>query len=1263
VKGESQKDTARPDVAGSGAPGDGRGPGSPAEGRFLDLAAAVPVGVFRSDGAGTCIYVNARMAELTGRPAADFIGEGWVRMVHPDDRRAVRVRWGEAVARGVAYRDEFRFIGADGDEVWVYAQAVPERTDGHRVTGYIGSCLDVTARRRAQEALAALAASSAVDLEGFLKDSARQLARAYGVRYASIGLLTGETPERVRTQAFWIADHCVPNVTYTLADSPCADVLAGRLTLVPDGIPERYPDDRDLVDLGVRSYFGSPLVGADGKPFGIVNVMDVRPLALRPSTEAILGSFARRIAAEIERHRTEARLKAEEWRLAVAQRMAGLGYWEYDIGRNLGSMSDEGWHILGRTPDPAGISQETYLSVVHPDDRDAVLARMHAIVRGEIREPHVLLYRIVRPEGEVRFVHDQAQVIPDEATGAPARVLGTMQDVTDPRRAQEAMGALAASPAVDLEAFLRESVRQLARAYGARYAFVGLLADNDPRRVRTLAFWTGDGFAPNVTYDLDGTPCEVVASGQLMVFPDRVPERFPRDLILAEMGVESYFGSPLIGADGRPIGLISILDVRPLTLLPWTEAILGSFARRIAAELERHRADAVRAASERELAAILEHLQDAYFQIDMGGRLSRVSPSGEALVGHPPEALVGRHASEFLADPADFERFLDAVAAAGGAVQGHEVALRHRDGQEVWVSVNAHRVAGPNGALRGVEGTARDITGARRLARALAESEARLAQTQAIAHLGSWEWDVEGGVQTWSDETFRIYGMSLGGLSGGMSPGLPADGRTVPASRFIDAIHPEDRARVEDAVRATVEGGRPLRVDHRIVRPDGTIRVVRQIGVAAHRPDAPPTMLGAVQDVTELARAEADRERFQAQLLQAQKMEAVGLLAGGVAHDFNNLLTAISGYAELALARVDGSDDPVVADLTEIRLAASRAASLTRQLLLFSRRQPMDFVPIDVADRVCSLLKMLGRILGEDVAIRTDFAQGTWPVRADGVSLDQMVMNLAINARDAMPSGGEIAIAAANEEVTGSGAARHPEAAPGRYVRLSVSDTGVGMDPAALARVFEPFFTTKELGKGTGLGMSVAHGIAKQHGGWIEARSRPGAGTTFHVFLPAADGVLAEEGSAPVRTVPESSAPETGFAPPPIAAAPRGDGLSVLVVEDEEQLRAFARMALEAQGYRVRTAASAREAREVFAAVGDFDLVFSDVVLPDGSGLDLVEEMRADHPDLKVVLASGYPDLRAGWGDIRDTGIPFVRKPYSLAAVLDAVARSAAGRP
>jgi two-component system cell cycle sensor histidine kinase/response regulator CckA len=1251
VKGDSPQDTAGPQPAGGGA-GAGAGARGPAdaprgwvEGRFLDLAAAVPVGVFRSDGAGNCVYVNARLAELTGRPAAEFAGEGWVRMVHPDDRRSVRIRWGEAVARGAPYRDEFRFIGADGDEVWVYAQAVPERADGHRITGYIGSCLDVTARRRAEEALEALAASSAVDLEGFLKDSVRQLARAYGVRYATIGLLTGETPERVRTLAFWFGDRCAPNVSYALAGSPCADVLAGRLTLVPDGTAERYPEDRALAEMEVRSYFGNALVGADGRPMGIVNVMDVRPLSLRPSTEAILGSFARRIAAEVERHRAEARLKAEEWRLGQAQRMAGLGHWEYDLTRDTGTVSEEGWRILGRPPEGGAMSEEGYLTMVHPDDRDAVRARMHAILNGALRESQGLRYRIVRPEGEVRHVHDQLQVIRDEATGAPARVLGTMQDVTDQHRAQEAMGALAASSAVDLESFLKESVRQLARAYGARYAFVGLLTNEAVPRVRTLAFWVGDGFAPNVTYDLDGTPCRHVADGNLIVVPDRVPERFPTDLVLAEMGVESYFGSPLLGAGGTPIGLVSVLDVRPLTLMPWTEAILGSFARRIAAELERHRADSVRATSERELAAILEHLQDTYFRTDLTGRLTRVSPSATALLGQGPDDLSGRHVEELLWDPADLPRFLDALAARGGAVQGYEVALRHRDGHEVWVAVNAQRVPGRHGDGRGVEGTARDITGGRRLARALAESEARLAQTQAIAHLGSWEWDVEGGTQTWSDETYRIYG-------------LEPDSPPVAASRFVDAVHPEDRERVERALKETVEDGRALRVDHRIVRPDGTCRMVRQIGVARARAGAPARVLGAVQDITDLARAESDRERFQAQLLQAQKMEAVGLLAGGVAHDFNNLLTTISGYAELALSR--GMDDghPALADLTEIRLAAERAAALTRQLLLFSRRQPMDFVLLDVADRLGALLSMLDRIIGEGVAIRADLGRGLWPVRADGVGLDQMIMNLAINARDAMPDGGEITIAATNVEVSGDAARRHPEAAPGRYVRLSVADTGVGMDADTLARVFEPFFTTKELGKGTGLGMSVAHGIAKQHGGWIAADSRLGAGTTFHVYLPAADGVLADE-TAPVP----GGAPPLEGAPPEPQAAPRGEGLSVLVVEDEEQLRAFARMALERNGYRVRDAATAREARALFEAEdGEFDLVLSDVVLPDGSGLALVEEFRAVRPGLRVLLSSGYPDPHAGWGDIRETGIPFVQKPYALSALLDAVARTAAGR-
>lgn len=392
------------------------------------------------------------------------------------------------------------------------------------------------------------------------------------------------------------------------------------------------------------------------------------------------------------------------------------------------------------------------------------------------------------------------------------------------------------------------------------------------------------------------------------------------------------------------------------------------------------------------------------------------------------------------------------------------------------------------------------------------------------------------------------------------------------------------------------------------------------------------TLAGIIQR----KKAEEEKEKIQAQLLQAQKMEAIGTLTGGVAHDFNNLLTAIQGYTELAMREVDEAD-PLYMDLKQVLRAAGRAAGLTRQLLLFSRKQPMELTPLNINQTVDSLLKMLNRLIGEDIAIKTDLEPDLWTVRANEGKIEQVIMNLAGNARDAMPEGGELIIKTENVTLDEDYCKVIPESRPGKFVYLSVADTGVGMDKEILQRIFEPFFSTKEVG--TGLGLSVVYGIVKEHEGWINVYSEPGQGSTFKVYLPA------------FYVEPEDETEETVS-----LQELRGRGERILLVEDEEGVREFVRRALSENGYVVFEATSAEEALDIFErAKGRFRLVFSDVVLPDESGLQLVDQLLFRKPELRVLLSSGYADQKSQWPVICERGFRFLQKPYALPDLLRAI--------
>jgi len=389
------------------------------------------------------------------------------------------------------------------------------------------------------------------------------------------------------------------------------------------------------------------------------------------------------------------------------------------------------------------------------------------------------------------------------------------------------------------------------------------------------------------------------------------------------------------------------------------------------------------------------------------------------------------------------------------------------------------------------------------------------------------------------------------------------------------------------------------------------------------------------KQIIERKRAEKEKEKVQAELLQAQKMEAIGILAGGIAHDFNNLLTAIQGCADVAMLELEKSHI-VYRDLQEIQSASGRAADLTRQLLLFGRKQPLKYDLINLDQLIENLLKIFHRLIGEDIGISIDFEPDLWNVNADRGSMEQVIMNLVVNARDAMPDGGKLTLKTENIVLDKPAARLIPEAKPGKFVCFSVSDTGMGMDQETIRHIFEPFFTTKGVGKGTGLGLSVIYGIIQQHNGWIHVYSEPGQGSIFRVYLPA---VFDKEEQSDIEKAGKKF--------------PKGNGERILIVEDEEMVRSFTRKALVKNGYKVFTAANVNEAKRVFTSNNrDFELLFSDVVLPDGNGIELVDQILSEKPQIKVLLASGYTDKKSQWPLIKKRGFEFMQKPYDLGDLL-----------
>lgn len=395
----------------------------------------------------------------------------------------------------------------------------------------------------------------------------------------------------------------------------------------------------------------------------------------------------------------------------------------------------------------------------------------------------------------------------------------------------------------------------------------------------------------------------------------------------------------------------------------------------------------------------------------------------------------------------------------------------------------------------------------------------------------------------------------------------------------------------------------------------------------------------SVGRVLKQARMHESLHRTEEQLRYAQKMEAIGRLAGGVAHDFNNLLTVIIGYGELAAERLEG-DHPARADLEEIRQAAERSAALTHQLLAFSRQQTVNPQIIDLNVVVPNIQKMLSRLIGEDVELSTVLASDLSRVWVDGGQIEQVIMNLAINARDAMPDGGRLIIETADVELDETFSTAHLNVMPGRYVLLAVSDTGCGMDAVTQAHIFEPFFTTKEPGKGTGLGLATVYGIVTQSGGHVFVDSEPQHGTTFKIYFPAV------KDPAEQQLIPEDS--DIDFA--------RSGSEVILLVEDQNNVRTLARKILAGEGYRLLEAQTAEEAIHLCECEGvQIDLLLTDVIMPGQSGRQLAARFRELHPGARVLFMSGYTGELVLNSQFNSSEVPFLQKPFSAQALVQGV--------
>ncbi len=497
--------------------------------------------------------------------------------------------------------------------------------------------------------------------------------------------------------------------------------------------------------------------------------------------------------------------------------------------------------------------------------------------------------------------------------------------------------------------------------------------------------------------------------------------------------------------------------------------------------------------------------------------------------------------------------------------------------------------------------------------RALNAAEERTRFALEASRVGTWEADVTTGVARWSEIQEALHGLPAGTFGGTLAA-------------FLECVYHDDRLQVAATLERATREQTDSSLLYRTEWPDGAIHWISGIGRTFY--DEAGVALraaGIALDVTA-------RRALEDQYRQAQKMEAIGQLAGGVAHDFNNILTAIEGYSQLVVEKLP-ADSPLQPDLREIQRAAERATSLTRQLLAFSRRQMLEPRVLDLRDSITSIAPMLKRLIGEDIDVVVRATGEIGRVKADPGQIEQVLLNLAVNARDAMPKGGTLMLEVHDALLNESFSRRHVTIKPGPYVMLAVSDTGTGMDAATQARIFEPFFTTKEKGKGTGLGLATVYGIVKQSGGHIWLYSEPGRGSTFKVYLPRVDDPV----DVPVK---------------PAALGTLRGSETILIVEDEESVRELVQRVLEHFGYSIMTAGTPTEALDIInRETRPIHLLVSDVILPQMSGSTLASKILSTNPGMRVLYMSGYTDDAIVHHGVLNRDTPFLQKPFTPEAL------------
>ncbi len=636
--------------------------------------------------------------------------------------------------------------------------------------------------------------------------------------------------------------------------------------------------------------------------------------------------------------------------------------------------------------------------------------------------------------------------------------------------------------------------------------------------------------------------------------------------------------------------------------------------------------------SERRLRQIIEFLPDATFVIDTEGRVTAWNNAMQALTGIRASEILGKsgylYAVPFYGKPRPV--LIDLVITKDKEVSLSYPSFYREENRlfsevyipdfmgrgPTWLWATASPLYDPDGQIVGAIESIRDITRHKQVEEALRESQERYRGLVATLPQAVFEADANGSIQYVNDIAFEMFGYD----SKDFFPGK---------YNILEMIAPEDHERVQANTRILFSTGKSPSAEYLALRKDGSKFPVQTYSTRIINDEAPIGIRGIIVDITERKRAEKEQEKLQAQLTQAQKMESMGRLAGGVAHDFNNMLSVIIGQAEIAMMQM-GIEKHLYSQLKEIKEAAKRSADLVRQLLAFARKQTIAPKVLNLNDTVEGMLKIIQRLIGENIQLLWQPGENLWKINMDPTQIDQILANLCVNARDAIVGTGKVAIETGNVTLDEDCCGLLLEAVPGDYVLLAVQDEGCGMSEETLNQLFDPFFTTKGVGKGTGLGLPMVYGIVRQNKGFINVYSEPGKGTAFKIYIPRHLGEDEKEHA------------------PDVDRSMTGGNETVLLVEDEQMLLQMGMEMLKKLGYKVLAAGSPSEAVKIAEEhKNDIHLLITDVIMPEMNGKQLADKLLSLYPNLKLLFMSGYTADVISYHGVLSPGVQFIQKPFS----------------